>query len=89
MALTIPALSPKQSARLAATLNSAPLTWMWHEVALRNGMTPGSRRWLSAPRATKSRAPCGRMSSPYFIGINSSLAANSPASIHFVRERLT
>src|SRR5579864_805071 len=48
---------PKQSARLAATLNSPPLTWIWHSVALRKGMTPGSRRWTNAPSETRSNAP--------------------------------
>src|SRR6266536_454382 len=66
MALTIAVFSRKQSARLAATLNSAPVTWIVHSRALRKGTTPGSSRWLSAPSATKSSAACGRMSSPYF-----------------------
>src|SRR5450755_3598806 len=57
MALTMPVLRPKQSAKLAATLNSPPLTWIWHSVALRNGTMPGSRRWISAPSDTKSSAP--------------------------------
>src|SRR5262245_57182274 len=48
---------PKQSARLAATLNSPPLTWIWHSIALRKGMIPGSSRWTSAPSDTRSSAP--------------------------------
>src|SRR5437867_7103071 len=63
----MPVCSPKQSARLAATLNSPPLTWIRHSFALRKGMTPGSRRWTRAPRAAKSSAPSGRISRPYFI----------------------
>ena len=56
MAVAMPVCMPKQSARLAAQLNSPPLTWIWHSVALRNGMIPGSRRWTSAPSETKSSA---------------------------------
>ena len=41
----------------AAQLNSPPLTWILHSVALRNGMIPGSRRWISAPSDRKSSAP--------------------------------
>ena len=39
------------------TLNSPPLTWISQWVALRNGMIPGSSRWTSAPKLTKSSAP--------------------------------
>src|SRR6266571_8097553 len=67
MALAMPVWRRKQSARLAATLNSPPLTWIRHSFALRKGMTPGSRRWTSAPRAAKSSAPSGRIPRPYFI----------------------
>ncbi len=63
----MPVFMRKQSARFAAQLNSPPLTWIAHSVALRKGMMPGSRRWMSAPTDTKSRAASGRMSSPYFI----------------------
>ena len=51
-----PVFRPKQSARLAATLYSPPETWMSSERALRNGITPGSRRWTRAPRERKSNA---------------------------------
>src|SRR5258708_35237563 len=61
MAEATPVLRPKQSERLAATLNSPPLTWIWHSVALRKGMIPGSSRCTTAPRARKSSAPSGRM----------------------------
>ena len=44
MAVATPVFMPKQSDRFAATLNSPPLTWIWHSVALRKGMMPGSRR---------------------------------------------
>src|SRR5437870_5377941 len=67
MAEAIPVLSWKQSERLAAALNSPPLTWIWHSVALRKGMTPGSSRWMSAPRERKSSAPCEGMFRPYFM----------------------
>src|ERR1051325_8039535 len=67
MALVMPVLRPKQSERVAATLNSPPLTWMSHWVALRNGMMPGSRRCTRAPRDRKSRLPCAGMFRPYFI----------------------
>ena len=70
MAVAMPVFRRKQSARLAAQLNSPPLTWMAHSVALRNGMMPGSRRWTRAPTDTKSRAASGRMSSPYFIRVS-------------------
>src|SRR6266702_1989258 len=56
MALAMAVLMPKQSARLAATLNSPPLTWILQSVALRKGMMPGSRRWTSAPSERKSRS---------------------------------
>src|ERR1019366_6518211 len=52
---------PKQSERLAATLNSPPETWILHSVALRKGMIPGSRRWTSAPRERKSMSACWGM----------------------------
>src|SRR2546423_339378 len=67
MAEAIPVLSWKQSDKLAATLNSPPLTWIWHSVALRKGTTPGSSRWMSAPRERKSSAPCEGMFKPYFM----------------------
>src|SRR6516165_11213777 len=51
----------KQSARFAAQLNSPPLTWTEQAESLRNGTTPGSRRWTSAPSARKSSAPSVRM----------------------------
>src|SRR5450755_3115188 len=59
MAEAIPVDRPKQSARLAAQLNSPPLTWIWQWVALRKGMMPGSRRWTSAPSESRPRAPAG------------------------------
>src|SRR6266496_3754494 len=68
MALAMPVWRRKQSARLAAVLNSPPLTWIAHSVALRKGMTPGSRRWTRAPRDRKSRAPSGRMLRPELMG---------------------
>src|SRR5436309_10408960 len=68
MALAMPVWRRKQSARLAAVLNSPPLTWIAHSVALRKGITPGSRRWTSAPRDRKSRAPSGRMFRPELMG---------------------
>src|SRR5512143_1685031 len=67
MADATPVLRPKQSARLAAQLYSPPLTWIWHSVALRNGTTPGSSRWMSAPSERKSRVPRSGMFKPYFI----------------------
>src|SRR5512140_1657404 len=57
MAVAMPVRRRKQSARLAAQLNSPPLTWMRRSAALRKGTTPGSRRWTRAPRERKSRAP--------------------------------
>src|SRR6266508_2894141 len=57
----MPVRSRKQSARLAATLNSPPLTWIWHSVALRNGTRPGSRRCTRAPSDRKSSAPSWRI----------------------------
>ena len=71
MALAMPDFRPKQSARLAATLNSPPLTWMRHSVALRKGTMPGSSRWTRAPRETKSSAASGRMFRPYFMTYSS------------------
>src|SRR6266542_289914 len=59
MAVAMPVLRPKQSDRLAAQLNSPPLTWMVHSLALRKGMWPGSSLWTSAPSETKSSAPSG------------------------------
>ena len=44
IAVAMPVRRPKQSARLAATLNSPPLTWIVQVSALRNGTTPGSSR---------------------------------------------
>src|ERR1035438_5063235 len=67
IALAIPVFSPKQSARFAAQLNSPPLTWILHSVALRNGMIPGSRRWISAPSDRKSSAPSLRIFNPVLI----------------------
>src|SRR5689334_22436711 len=64
MALAMPVLRPKQLARFAATLNSPPLTWMRHSLALRNGTTPGSNRCTSAPSETRSKAPSGRIARP-------------------------
>src|SRR5664279_2885431 len=61
MALQIPVFIPKASERLAATLNSPPLTWIEHSCALRKGTMPGSRRWTSAPSDRKSSAPVGLM----------------------------
>src|SRR6516162_4175353 len=63
----MPVFRPKQSARFAAQLNSPPLTWMWHSVALRNGMIPGSRRCIRAPRDRKSSAPSLRIFRPVLI----------------------
>ena len=57
IAEAMPVFMRKQSDRLAATLNSPPLTWMLHSVALRNGMMPGSSLCTSAPSETRSRAP--------------------------------
>src|SRR5438045_7475915 len=56
IAVATPVRRPKQSERLAATLYSPPETWTSNERALRNGMTPGSSRWTSAPRERKSNA---------------------------------
>src|SRR5436305_11618781 len=56
MAVAMAVRRPKASERLAATLYSPPETWMSRVRALRNGMTPGSRRWTSAPRERKSRS---------------------------------
>src|SRR3954463_6006973 len=67
MAEATPVFSRKQSARFAATLNSPPLTWILHSVALRKGMMPGSRRWIRAPRDRKSRAPSLRIFSPVLM----------------------
>src|SRR5579864_8751379 len=54
MAVAIPVLSSKQSERFAATLYSPPETWISTERAFRNGITPGSSRWTSAPNERKS-----------------------------------
>src|SRR6185312_13215596 len=54
MAVAMAVRRPKQSARLAATLYSPPETCTSNERALRNGTTPGSSRWTSAPRERKS-----------------------------------
>src|SRR5450759_4268873 len=67
MALATPVFRPKQSARFAAQLNSPPLTWILHSVALRNGMIPGSRRCTSAPSDRKSSAPSLRIFRPVLI----------------------
>src|ERR1017187_24514 len=67
MALATPVFRPKQSARLAAQLNSPPLTWILHSVALRNGIIPGSRRCTSAPSDRKSSAPSLRIFRPVLI----------------------
>src|SRR5579862_9404240 len=56
MAVAMAVRMPKQSARLAATLNSPPLTWIRHSAALRKGIMPGSRRWTRAPSERKSRS---------------------------------
>src|ERR1035441_4848834 len=69
MALAIPVFRPKQSARFAAQLNSPPLTWILHSVALRNGMIPGSRRCTSAPSDRKSSAPSLRIFRPVLIDL--------------------
>jgi len=66
-AVATPVFRRKQSDRLAAQLNSPPLTWMLQWVALRNGMTPGSRRWTSAPRDRKSSAPFLGMFKPLLM----------------------
>src|ERR1017187_9821423 len=66
-AVATPVFMRKQSDRLAAQLNSPPLTWILHSVALRNGTMPGSRRLTSAPRDRKSSAPFGGIFKPYFI----------------------
>src|SRR5215467_5599225 len=63
----MPVFRPKQSARFAAQLNSPPLTWILHSVALRKGMIPGSRRWIRAPRDKKSSAPSLRIFRPVLI----------------------
>src|SRR3954470_1159852 len=52
----MPVRSRKQSDSPAATLYSPPETWTSNDRALRNGTTPGSRRWTRAPRERKSRA---------------------------------
>src|SRR6185369_9835497 len=67
MAVATPVFRPKQSARFAAQLNSPPLTWILHSVALRKGMIPGSRRWISAPSDRKSSAPSLRIFRPVLI----------------------
>src|SRR5947207_7683718 len=54
MAVATAVLRPKQSERLAATLYSPPETWTSQVRALRNGMTPGSSRWTSAPSESRS-----------------------------------
>ena len=64
MAVAMPVFMPKQSDRLAAQLNSPPLTWIWNSVAFRNGMIPGSRRFTNAPTETKSSAASGRIFRP-------------------------
>lgn len=65
MAAAMPVGMPKQSERFAATLNSPPLTWILHSVALRNGTTPGSKRYTSAPSDSKPSAPSFGMLKPY------------------------
>src|SRR5580692_9797197 len=77
MALAMAVFMPKQSDRLAATLNSPPLTWMWHCDALRNGTMPGSSRCTSAPSERKSRSPSLRIFKPL-------MAYSSPSSTHFL-----
>src|ERR1044071_537217 len=67
MAVAMPVLRPKQSAKFAATLNSPPLTWSPHSVALRKGVTPGSSRYTIAPSDKKSRWPLSEILNPYFI----------------------
>src|SRR5436305_12580465 len=54
MAVATAVRMPKQSDRLAATLYSPPETWTSKDRALRNGMTPGSSRWTSAPTESRS-----------------------------------
>src|SRR5437868_15167568 len=54
MAVAMPVRRRKQSDRLAATLYSPPETWISTDRALRKGITPGSSRWTTAPRARKS-----------------------------------
>src|SRR3954454_6166145 len=54
MAVAMPVFSPKQSARLAATLYSPPETWISTERAFRNGSTPGSSRVTTAPSESRS-----------------------------------
>ena len=61
MAVAMAVRFKKQFERLAATLNSPPLIWIWHSVALRNGTTPGSRRCTIAPSASTSIAPSAGM----------------------------
>src|SRR5204863_8923254 len=56
--------------RLAATLNSPPLTWRSQCVALRNGTMPGSNRCTSAPSDTKSSAPFLGIFKPVFISFS-------------------
>ena len=63
----MPVFRPKQSDRFAAQLNSPPLTWISHSVALRNGMIPGSSRCTSAPSDRKSSAPSLRIFRPVLI----------------------
>src|SRR5450755_4255489 len=82
MALATPVFRPKQSARFAAQLNSPPLTWILHSVALRNGMMPGSRRCIRAPSDRKSSAPSLRIFRPVLI--DSFLQTNLVMSQNFV-----
>src|SRR5665647_2383979 len=74
MAEAMPVRLPKQSDRLAAQLNSPPLTWIWHSVALRKGTMPGSRRWMMPPRARKSNSACWRMFRPSLMLFSLSIA---------------
>src|ERR1022692_1134158 len=88
MALAMPVVMPKQSARFAAQLNSPPLTWIWHSVALRNGMIPGSKRWIKAPSESKSSAPAvgiSRVSVMILVGQVGNLQADCQSASSCLR----
>src|ERR1700690_116134 len=65
----MPVFRRKQSDKLAATLNSPPLTWRSQRVALRNGTTPESRRWTRAPSDRRSSAPLGGIFKPLLMSV--------------------
>src|SRR5579863_5963137 len=69
MAVAIAVRMPKQSERFAATLNSPPLTWMAHWVALRKGIVPGSRRCTMAPSERRSNSASLRIVSSGLVAL--------------------